>query len=92
MVSLTASSWREVLRVTSHHQMFPNKPPYQSMTSVCPLPSYMSGYLHQLGGHSSGVYRSDHQTANTFLLHIKRYAIESLVEISSCMVEAKNFD
>ena len=40
--------------------MFPNKPPYQSMTSVCPLPSYMSGYLHQLGGHSSGVYRSDH--------------------------------
>ena len=28
------------------------------MTSVSPLPSYMSGYLHQLGGQASGVYRS----------------------------------
>ena len=57
MVSLPASTWRDLLSVTSHHQMFPNKPPYQRMTSVSPLPSYMSGYLHQLGGHSSGVYR-----------------------------------
>ena len=58
MVSLPASRWRDLPSVTSHHQMFPNKPPYLRMTSVCPLPSYMSGYLHQLGGHSSGVYRS----------------------------------
>ena len=38
---------------------FLGKPPYQRMTSVCPLPSYMSGYLHQLGGHASGVYRQN---------------------------------
>ena len=44
------------LAITSHYQMFPGKPPYQRMTSVCPLPSYMSGYLHELGG-NSGVYR-----------------------------------
>ena len=31
---------------------------FQRMTSVSPLPSYMSGYLHQLGGQASGVYRS----------------------------------
>ena len=36
---------------------FLGKPPYQRMTSVSPLPSYMSGYLHQLGRHASGVYR-----------------------------------
>lgn len=41
--------------VPNHYSVFPGRPPFCSMTSVLALPSYMAGYLHQLGGHT-GVY------------------------------------
>ena len=50
-------------RVTSHYQMFPGKPPYQNMTSVSPLPSYMSGKLFVIFMPKGGI---GGQTSNSF--------------------------
>jgi len=39
----------------SYYQIFPEKPTYLNMATVLPSPSYLSGFLHELGRHS-GVY------------------------------------